>query len=85
MGSRQSAFQGWNENAAPYSRIIMNENDPIAWENIIRKCIEDELYASSKLEVGIVLYPDIEASWLSNSYICLLFIWSSRIKPLFVD
>ena len=85
MGSGQSAFQGWDENTAPYSRIIMNENDPIAWENIIRKCIEDELYASSKLEVGIVLYLHIEVPWLSISYICLLFIWSSLIKPLLVD
>ena len=62
MGSGQSAFQGWDENTASYSRIIMNENDPIAWENIIRKCIEDELYASSKLEVGIVLYLYVKVS-----------------------
>lgn len=52
----QEVFHGWDENRTLYSQIVLNENDPIAWENIVQKRIQDELYASSQLEVDIALY-----------------------------
>lgn len=50
VGGGQGFVQGGIEHLIQYPGLMLGEADPVAWETALQKSIEDELYASSKLE-----------------------------------